>query len=54
VPRLTYHRIETGARNVDFDELATLCTLFAVKSETLLGEDLAAAYRSVTVRPPAG
>ena len=53
VPRLTYHRIETGARNIDFDELTALCTLFAVKPETLLGEDLAATYRSVIVGRPA-
>ena len=26
--RLTYHRIETGARRIQFSELAAICTIF--------------------------
>ncbi|TMJ51059.1 MAG: helix-turn-helix transcriptional regulator [Alphaproteobacteria bacterium] len=28
MPRLTYHRIETGARHIHFTELAKICALF--------------------------
>ncbi len=28
MPRLTYHRIETGARRIHFEELAAICASF--------------------------
>jgi DNA-binding XRE family transcriptional regulator len=45
MPRLTYHRIESGNRRIHFDELAALCTTFRCPVGELLQDgQLAAAY----------
>ena len=43
--RLTYHRIETGARHIHFADLAAICELFNCHPVELLQDSqLAAAY----------
>lgn len=43
--RLTYHRIETGARHIHFADLAAICELFNCHpAELLQDSQLAAAY----------
>ena len=43
--RLTYHRIETGARHIHFADLAAICELFNCNPVELLQDSqLAAAY----------
>jgi DNA-binding Xre family transcriptional regulator len=45
MPRLTYHRIETGARHIRFAELAAICELFdCAPGELLQDGQLAAAF----------
>lgn len=45
VPRLTYHRIETGARRIHFADFAALCELYDCHPAELLQDgQLAAAY----------
>ncbi len=49
VPRLTYHRIETGARRIHFADLAALCDLYDCDPAELLQDgQLAAAYAHAT------
>ena len=43
--RLTYHRIETGARHIHFADLAAICELYNCHpTELLQDSQLAAAY----------
>ena len=43
--RLTYHRIETGARHIHFADLAAICELYNCHTVELLQDSqLAAAY----------
>jgi transcriptional regulator with XRE-family HTH domain len=43
--RLTYHRIETGARHIHFADLAVICEMFnCAPSELLQDSQLAAAF----------
>jgi DNA-binding Xre family transcriptional regulator len=43
--RLTYHRIETGARHIHFADLAQICTMFdCAPGELLQDSQLAAAF----------
>ena len=43
--RLTYHRIETGARHIHFADLATICEMYNCHpAELLQDSQLAAAY----------
>jgi DNA-binding XRE family transcriptional regulator len=43
--RLTYHRIETGARHIHFADLAAICEIFKCHpAELLQDSQLAAAY----------
>ncbi|HEY3911227.1 MAG TPA: helix-turn-helix transcriptional regulator [Stellaceae bacterium] len=43
--RLTYHRIETGARHIHFADFAALCELYSCDPAELLQDgQLAAAY----------
>ena len=43
--RLTYHRIETGARHIHFADLAAICEMFACAPGELLQDgQLAAAF----------
>jgi DNA-binding XRE family transcriptional regulator len=45
MPRLTYHRIETGARHIHFTELAKICALFNCHIGELVQDgQLAAAF----------
>jgi transcriptional regulator with XRE-family HTH domain len=45
VSRLTYHRIETGARHIHFADLAAICELYNCHPVELLQDSqLAAAY----------
>ena len=45
MPRLTYHRIETGARHIHFADLAAICEMFNCEpSELLQDSQLAAAF----------
>jgi transcriptional regulator with XRE-family HTH domain len=45
IKRLTYHRIETGARRIHFADLAALCELYQCHPAELLQDGaLAAAY----------
>jgi DNA-binding XRE family transcriptional regulator len=45
IKRLTYHRIETGARRIRFADLAALCELYQCHPAELLQDSaLAAAY----------
>ena len=45
IKRLTYHRIETGARRIHFADLAALCELYSCDpAELLQDSQLAAAY----------
>jgi len=45
MPRLTYHRIETGARRIRFADLGALCELYNCEpAELLQDSQLAAAY----------
>jgi DNA-binding XRE family transcriptional regulator len=45
MPRLTYHRIETGARRIHFADFAALCDLYDCDpAELLQDSQLAAAY----------
>jgi DNA-binding XRE family transcriptional regulator len=45
MPRLTYHRIESGPRRIYFADLAALCELYdCAPSELLQDSQLAAAY----------
>ena len=45
MPRLTYHRIETGARHIHFAALAAICELYNCHpAELLQDRQLAAAY----------
>ena len=45
MPRLTYHRIETGARHIRFAELAAICAMFdCAPGELLQDSQLAAAF----------
>ncbi len=45
MPRLTYHRIETGARHIHFTDLAAICEIFhCAPGELLLDSQLAAAF----------
>jgi DNA-binding Xre family transcriptional regulator len=59
MPRLTYHRIETGARHIHFADLAAICEMFnCAPGELLQDSQLAAAYiRAATAlldQTPAG
>jgi transcriptional regulator with XRE-family HTH domain len=48
MPRLTYHRIETGARRIRVAELAACCELFHCAVEELVQDgQLAAAYAGI-------
>lgn len=43
--RLTYHRIETGARHIHFNDLAAICEVFScAPGELLQDSQLAAAF----------
>jgi transcriptional regulator with XRE-family HTH domain len=43
--RLTYHRIETGARHIHFADLAAICEMYSCHpAELLQDSQLAAAY----------
>jgi DNA-binding Xre family transcriptional regulator len=45
MPRLTYHRIETGARHIHFTDLAAICEMFeCAPGELLQDGQLAAAF----------
>jgi DNA-binding Xre family transcriptional regulator len=45
MPRLTYHRIETGARHIHFADLAAICAMFdCAPGELLQDSQLAAAF----------
>jgi transcriptional regulator with XRE-family HTH domain len=45
MPRLTYHRIETGGRHIHFAELAAICEMFeCAPGELLQDGQLAAAF----------
>ncbi|MGH7031737.1 MAG: helix-turn-helix domain-containing protein [Stellaceae bacterium] len=45
IKRLTYHRIETGARRIHFTDLSALCELYNCDpAELLQDSQLAAAY----------
>lgn len=45
MPRLTYHRIETGARHIHFSELAAICAAYHCHIGELLQDgQLADAY----------
>ncbi len=45
MPRLTYHRIETGARHIHFADLAAICdVLNCAPGELLQDTQLAAAF----------
>ena len=45
MPRLTYHRIETGARHIHFADLAAFCEMFdCMPGELLQDSRLAAAF----------
>jgi DNA-binding Xre family transcriptional regulator len=45
MPRLTYHRIETGARHIHFADLAAICGMFdCAPGEFLQDSQLAAAF----------
>jgi len=47
MPRLTYHRIETGARHIHFADLAAICQIFhCAPGELLQDSQLAAAFTS--------
>ena len=49
MPRLTYHRIETGARHIHFADLAAICEIFhCAPGELLQDSQLAAAFPSAT------
>ncbi len=58
MPRLTYHRIETGARRIHFADLAAICTAYDCDiGELLQDRQLAAAFTRAAERlggePPA-
>ncbi len=45
MPRLTYHRIESGARHIHFADLAAICEMFhCAPGELLQDGQLAAAF----------
>jgi transcriptional regulator with XRE-family HTH domain len=50
--RLTYHRIETGARHIHFADLATICELYNCHPVELLQDSqLATAYAHAATTP---
>ena len=51
MPRLTYHRIETGARHIHFADLAAICEMFdCAPGELLQDTQLAVAFARVAAR----
>lgn len=54
IKRLTYHRLETGARRIHFADFAALCELYECHPTELLQDShLAAAYTRAAARLPA-
>jgi transcriptional regulator with XRE-family HTH domain len=50
MPRLTYHRIETGTRHIHFADLAAICEIFhCAPGELLQDSQLAAAFSHAAI-----
>ena len=47
--RLSYHRIETGPRKIEIDLIKPMMSVLSCSLDELLGADLAASYRAVSI-----